>query len=162
MLHKNKLVEEVIKERKTKMNPKGLLTFNISDYYKFYTEIEDSPLDKNTYTSIINNYFEEIMELIRTDRLEFRFPGQLGTVLLVTRKVNNNNLQIDFKHYNKTGEKVYLFNDHSNGKYALYKWYKGRDNNLFKYKKYYNFVPTRANKRTLAKYIKEKTILLNF
>ena len=49
-------------------------------------------------------------------------PLGLGDISLC--KYPSNGKYIDYGHYNKTGEKVYLYNDHTNNYYYKFIWTK--------------------------------------
>ena len=86
-------------------------------------------------------------------------PYRLGTVRIKKRKIDINNLKPDFGLFNKSDEtyKNKHLNEHSNNYYVRYYWTK-RVETLIKNKSVYTYIPTRANKRELARRIKENTI----
>ena len=89
----------------------------------------------------------------------FKMPYRLGTIRIKKRKIDINNLKPDFGLFNKSEEsyKNKHLNDHSDNYYVRYYWTK-RVETLIKNKSVYSYIPTRANKRELARRIKENTI----
>lgn len=119
-----------------------------SKYYQDYRIFRDICEDANKELSneILEGYF-------------FTMPYRLGTIRIKKRKVDLNNLKPDFGLFNRSNEnyKNKHLNEHSGNYYVRYYWTK-RVETLIKNKSVYSFIPTRANKRELAKRIKENTI----
>lgn len=119
-----------------------------SKYYQSYKIFRDicEDFNKELSNEILEGYF-------------FKMPYRLGTLRIKKRKIDINNLKPDFGLFNKSNEiyKNKHLNEHSNNYYVRYYWTK-RTETLIKNKSIYSFIPTRANKRELAKRIKENTI----
>lgn len=119
-----------------------------SKYYQSYKIFRAICEDANKELSneILEGYF-------------FKMPYRLGTLRIKKRKIDINNLKPDFGLFNKSEEnyKNKHLNEHSNNYYVRYYWTK-RVETLIKNKSVYSYIPTRANKRELAKRIKENTI----
>lgn len=119
-----------------------------SKYYLTYRLFRDICEDANKELSneILEGYF-------------FKMPYRLGTIRIKKRKIDINNLKPDFGLFNKSNEsyKNKHLNEHSNNYYVRYYWTK-RVETLIKNKSVYSYIPTRANKRELAKRIKENTV----
>lgn len=113
--------------------------------YKIFRSIcEDA--NKELSNEILEGYF-------------FKMPYRLGTIRIKKRKIDINNLKPDFGLFNKSEEsyKNKHLNDHSDNYYVRYYWTK-RVETLIKNKSVYSYIPTRANKRELARRIKENTV----
>lgn len=63
-------------------------------------------------------------------------------------------LAVDWETYNKTGQWTYHLNEHSDGFQAFFYWQKIKV--VVKNKRYYRFIPCRANARRLSKLMKAK------
>jgi hypothetical protein len=114
------------------------------DYKLFRAVCED--FNKELSNEILEGYF-------------FKMPYRLGSLRIKKRKVDINNLKPDFGLFNDSdGQyKNKHLNSHSNNYYVRYYWTK-RSETLIKNKSVYTYIPTRANKRQLAKLIKENPI----
>jgi len=91
-------------------------SYTLQDIYEQYDNPHD--LDKADYIKICRafNYYL-VRSLIETG-YAYKLPHTLGTISIRKRKGGGGLL--NFKHYNETGEKVYLKNKHSEGYYC--KW----------------------------------------
>jgi len=112
----------------------------------------------NIYRAICEDANKELSDEI-LEGYFFKMPYRLGTIRIKKRKVDLNNLKPDFGLFNSSDEefKNKHLNTHSNNYYVRYYWTK-RVETLIKNKSVYSFIPTRANKRELAKRIKENTM----
>jgi hypothetical protein len=108
-------------------------------------------MDYRRYKEIVYEVNKRIMEGVRQGE-EFTLPYKLGSIRIKKQKINLNNLRIDFKHFNETGQKKKFLNEHTGGYYFFYKW----DRTLTDIKNhfYYSFIPTRNNKKSLVKVLK--------
>lgn len=122
------------------------------------TQRKDSLLyiDYKKYKSICADFNKEIVNHILLDSGTLKLPHRLGEIRIQKKKMNftsKENLKIDWKKTKEIGKRIYHLNDHTNN--YRYKWYWTKTRAIVKNKSYYSFIPTRANKRTLA------SILLN-
>lgn len=127
-------------------------------YIKDISEESKYHLDYKTFRNICEEFNKELSKEI-LEGYFFKMPYRLGTIRIKKRKVDLKNLKPNFGLYNETdGEyKNKHLNEHSNNYYVRYYWNK-RIATLIKNKSAYSFIPTRENKRTLAKLIKENGI----
>ena len=130
--------------------------------YQYY--IKDISKSSKYYQSykIFRSICEDANKELSNEILEgyfFKMPYRLGTIRIKKRKIDINNLKPDFGLFNKSEEsyKNKHLNDHSDNYYVRYYWTK-RVETLIKNKSVYSYIPTRANKRELARRIKENTI----
>lgn len=113
--------------------------------YKVYRAVCEE-FNKELSKEILEGYF-------------FKMPYRLGTLRIKKRKVDLRNLKPNFGLFNESDGtyKNKHLNEHSNNYYVKYHWTKLTET-LIKNKSVYSFIPTRANKRELARLIKENTI----
>ena len=100
--------------------------------------------------NILDTYWFVYMQALRESGLAIRLPYPLGH--MAVNKAKSNSPPLDWNYYNKTGEKRFHKNRHSDGWYGFFNWYKGihiPQKSLFK------FVPSRANKKLLSTEITE-------
>jgi len=130
--------------------------FTILNAYHAFTEANKEygpkgviPVSLKVYRNICEEFNEAVAEEILKGN-EFKMPGRLGNMRIVKSKtkMNPKKLRIDFNHFNKTGEKIFHLNQHSDG-YKV-RWYWGKKNCRVKCKTFYCFKPSRENKRKLA------------
>lgn len=124
-------------------------------YIKDISENSKYHIEYNLYRSIC----EDTNKLISDELLEGTFlnlPYRLGLIRIKKHKINYKNLKPDFGLFNSTeGElKNKHLNEHSGGYYCMFYW--NKKSCVVKNKTYYCFIPTRTNKRRLAKNIKEQ------
>lgn len=141
----------------TKNKIKNVLTLKHS--YKYY--IKD--IDKSSKFYIKEKQYRDICEdfnrMIMTEIIEngefFVIPYRLGVLRIKKRRIDLNNLKPNFKVFNEEHIKSKFLNEHSGGYYCRFYWNKNI-NTIVTNKTLYSFIPTRYNKRYLAKTIKEK------
>ncbi len=145
--------------------------FGIPEYYQFYRETvkydkflskysENKELiaDKVKFNEIITDFFKLISEKILKGEI-IDFPSNLGNLGIKKKKMNfggllkYNKLQVDWKTYKATGKITYFTNDHTDGHYAKWIWNKSKCR--IPTKTYYKFIPSRTNKRAIAKVFKQ-------
>ena len=84
----------------------------------------------------------------------FHMPYRLGKFFVLKEKIDLDRLAqaIDWEKTNKYGKIIYHLNEHTNGYKYSYQWEKKKSAipNLY----FYRLVPTRDNKRRLARLIK--------
>lgn len=136
--------------------PKKRVTKSLTaiDIYKYYkTKIKAGSkydISKEEFQRISYQINKEIVNYILEEVGEFKLPLYMGKLRIRKGKLNLNKPPLDYKHYNSTGEKVYLLNEHRNEFIYGFYWQKGRIANRTAYK----FVSTRENKRRLGKILK--------
>lgn len=133
----------------------------LPDMYKDY--IKDIPKESayyvtyNEYAKIVGLFYKEVSSKIIKDAEVFSLPFRMGNTYVEKKALDyNNRPPIDWQLTTQHGKVIYNFNEHSNGyKYEM-KWSKilAALHNIYLYRLVY----TRANKRKVAKHIKEKEI----
>lgn len=142
---------------------------SIRGSYKIYKESSRNPVTKDFYIEICNNFMKFIFDKL-IEEGSIILPNRLGQLYITGRKIKPKfedgriiNLAPDWAKTkllwsedeeakeNKTI--VYHTNDNTNGVRYKCNWYKSRI--PITNKTLYNFILTRANKRALAKKIKE-------
>ena len=146
------MMQQMVPSRKGKKNT--VKCHSLKDSYSSYRETTKSPVSLKVYKEVIGDLNKDIMQYLMEGGI-FTMPYRLGIIRIKKIKNNLNNLKIDFKHYLTTGQKIYHLNDHSNGYYYRWLWDKYKAGVIIKNKGRYKFVFSRANKRALAKLIKE-------
>jgi len=135
----------------------------IKHIYQFYIKDIDRDskyyIDYRTFRTICEEFNKELSNEI-LEGYFFKMPYRLGILRIKKRKIDFNNLKPDFGEFNKSEIKNKHLNEHSNNYYVKYHWNK-RFATLIKNRSLYSFIPTRANKRTLAKLIKSDHLQIN-
>jgi hypothetical protein len=124
-------------------------------YIKDISESSKYYIDNKTYRSICEDFNKMIMTEIIENGEFFTMPYRLGIIRIKKRKVDLNNLKPNFGLFNETNIKTKYLNEHSGGYYCRFYWNKHVDT-IVRNKTAYSFIPTRYNKRYLAKTIKEQ------
>lgn len=121
------------------------------DLYAHYVNTCDNPVDKRTWSKTLDALNIEAMRLIIEEGKTLKLPiiNKMG---VIKYKAYKNNV-FDYNHFNKTGEKRFLTNEHSDGYKARIKWY--RSLCRLTGKAAYSFEPARNNSRNLAKEMKQ-------
>lgn len=118
-------------------------------------------LDKERYKQVATRMLKELMDEILNKSMTLQLPYRLGFIRVRKLKMNisllheNNNLKIDWGHYQKTGKFIKHLNEHrDNCRYGFY-WLckKGP-----KGKNLYKFQALRQNRRNLASLLKNTNI----
>ncbi len=154
--------------------------YNLRDCYKHYKKLSDDPVDYQTYKKTVEGINKKMMEAIIKESLEIKLPCRLGKLSIIKWKPHpydkdgnfvKERLKIDFKaskeywkkEYpnltmkeiyeipNKT--KIYHENYHSDGYEFRFYWEKYSISNI-PGRAAYCFIPTRSNRRLLAKWSK--------
>lgn len=132
--------------------------------YLYYTKDleEDSKynVDYRTYRDICEDFNKLISEAIIERGEFFQLPYRLGILRIKKRQTDLNNLRSNFGLFNKDNIKSKFLNEHSKGFYCRFYWNK-RIDTIVKNKTAYSFIPTRFNKRYLAKVLKENKNQIN-
>ena len=128
----------------------------IKNSYKHYRSNDYTTKDEKVlyddYRKICYAVNAKIAEKMLEGR-QIKFPFNLGQLFI--RKVKNNfkNLKFDYAHFNKTGEKSFHLNTHSSKFHA--KWFWQKISCRIPGNKIYSFIPSRENKRALARVMKQ-------
>ncbi len=131
------------------------IDYRIKDIYNAYKK--DNPkdtdyfVDYSKFSDIVHKGFSVISDEILNNSQEVFLPHNTGTLSIIKRKNNPKRLAIDYKTTKEVGQTVYYFNDHSRGYSFRWRWRKQMV--AIRNRPYYSFVPTRYNKRKLAKEI---------
>lgn len=145
--------------------------YGIGDYYNFYKENYDNPVDKKLYRKIIKDYHQQLYTEIIEHAYDFKLPFRLGVLCLRKYKpklelrsdnklINNN--PPDFKKTKELWERdpeakknrviVRHLNRHSNGFVFTFKYFKQTAN--YKNQTVFQFEPVRKVKQYINKCIK--------
>lgn len=124
---------------------------NETDIYKHYKKSNDTPVDRKTFMRVLNAINIEFIRMIVEEGKEIRMP-YLST-LSIRKTKNSKTKAFDYNHFNLTGEKVYIENEHSDGYRAKFHWKKSGCK--VPGKTVYAFKPARDNSRALAKEMKK-------
>lgn len=130
----------------------------------FYNDYLDS-IEKNTvydvdytkYRAIVTDYFQHLRQKLIEEGKMIKLPYRMGNVQIIKSRpkhLDKRSLRIDYqatKQYNKL---ILLDNTHSDG-FKMRCWWNKTDM-MVPNKSKYQLVMTRANKRTLAQYIKQR------
>jgi len=132
----------------------------MQDLYDVYTyNHENNDLyttSYKTYKSILVDYYKSMMNEV-LNGYRYKLPSGLGYIYVTKRLVNVRNLTrhgIDWVESVKNKKVIYHLNNHSKNYIYRFKWYK--ENSIIPNLYYYKFVASRANKRELAKIIKNR------
>jgi hypothetical protein len=127
------------------------------DLFNFFKENNPS-IDINSinFINIIKEFNTKLMDEIIINNYRFELFGLLGHIEIVKKKIkyNEDNLKKDFNTSAKEECLVYHTNEHSQGYYYRFLWFKTPVKGIKKF----SFIPTRTNKRNLAKAIKSNNI----
>ena len=130
------------------------------DFYKYYIKSisgnEDAYfVDSKLYSKILFESCKMMMNAIYNGE-SFHIPCNIGELYIVKKKpaFNKKSLSVDFAESKKIGKLVFYTNDHSGGFKYRFHWDKKRS--IIRNKFRYQMIFTRANKRFLAKIIKNK------
>ena len=133
--------------------------YTLKNTYEFYKEEIGSnklyEVEWDLYQNICHEFYKEIMNYIIEDNGIFELPFRLGKFFVLKEKIDLKKLNrqaIDWAATNKHGKVIYHLNEHTDGYKYSYQWDKkdSRVPNLY----FYRLVPTRNNKRKLARLIK--------
>lgn len=125
------------------------------------------------YSKVLNKFNKAITDAIMKDAYEFILPKRIGTIRIKKYKpklrideegnLKTKYLPVNWKATNELWEtnpkakeekkRVYFLNNHSDG--YRYIWYYSTYRSALNNKSLYRFIPTRTNKRDLAKLIKD-------
>lgn len=157
--------------------------YSMDDFFRYYkkkTETFGNPdrsnkfnINRTVYTKFLNRFFEEISKAIIEDCMEFKLPGQIGEIRIrkkkyevkinpdntLNRRAMRINWQDTIKLWNKKPElrekNVYVYFDNKHTDYYIVSWYWKKQRKSYCHGiSDYCFIPTRTNKRNLAKHFK--------
>jgi len=128
----------------------------VKQIYKYYRSEDYTTKDEKVLYEVFRKVCYQVNAKIADKMLAGKYiklPFNLGKFYI--RKVKNNfkNLRFDYSHFNKTGQKAFHLNTHSNKFHA--KWYWEKIGCRISGNTIYSFIPSRGNKRDLAKSMKE-------
>lgn len=140
----------------------------VKSFYTEYTyrhDVRDERyVDKKQYVKILHTFFKLLSKQIIEEAYEYKIPHGLGFLKMVKFKPFHKG--IDWKKSNDFKEKygvfkhIYHMNKHSQEFSA--RWYWDKNGARVKNSTLYKFYPTRANKREVAKQIKENNIIKKY
>lgn len=124
-----------------------------------YSLSNNNPCTYSIYKLIVDTFHKVIANKMIEMGTRYKLPHKLGTIS-IRKKTNKSKVRkIDFHKTKLYGETIYHTNYHSEGQYCFFHWDKDFPHAVFSFKQLYKFDPTRYNKRTLAKGIKERNTL---
>jgi len=133
--------------------------YQMTDMYKYYIKsVIDNPLYQvswKTYKMILNEYVKRVVDYMLDDNYIFK-PG-FGFGLFYIGKLGRkrlSNVPIDWEKTLKYGKRIYHLNEETGRYIYRYIWQPERHGFEVDNLKTYRFIPSRTNKRRLAKYIK--------
>lgn len=128
----------------------------IKQIYKYYRSEDYTTKDEK----VLYDEFRKICYAVNAKIAEkmldgkyIRLPFNLGKFYIKKVKNNFKHLKFDYAEWNKTGKKLFHLNIHSNKFHA--KWFWEKISCRIPGNKIYSFIPSRANKRELAKVMKQ-------
>lgn len=138
-------------------------SYTVASFYNDYlTTIEPDTvydIDYNKYRAIITDYFKFLQNRLIEEGKQVKLPYRMGSIQIIKSRPKHwdkRSLRIDYqatKQYNKL---ILLDNQHSDG-FKMRCWWNKVDM-MVPNKSKYQLVLTRANKRRLARIIKERLI----
>lgn len=129
------------------------LTSMYARYIDTHTGIYN--IEYKLFIILITEFYKGVMKEILYNSRDFNMPYRMGKIMVVKTPVNINHLNarsMDWKKAAELGKPVYHLNEHSSGYKYYFFWNKAKC--IIKNAFYYRFIPTRTNKRYLAKLIK--------
>lgn len=129
----------------------------IKDMYEFYKEYTPSPVSFKLYKEVVNEYLQEILNLIIDEGHNYRIPGMLG-YFRIQKKMMDFDIQkmsVDWKASKEVGKRVYHLNNHSDGYRIKFLWEKKKAILKKDSKRPYSFTLARDVKRRLASVMKK-------
>lgn len=124
----------------------------IREMYAYYLTTTTNPLGYEDYVKVCHAYNKQVMHQILHEAANFRLPYRLGYLRVKKIKMNYKYLKMDYGLYNKTGEKAYHLNEHSDDYKVRILWEKSKC--VIKGKRAYSLTITREHKRELARIMK--------
>ena len=139
---------------------KEIQSYTEVDFYSHYLDkIKHNKnskyyLSKVEFANICKDFNQLISEKILREGYIFKLPFYLGRIYIkkVAMPVKKEKLHLDYKKTKELNKPIYHMNTHSRDNFYRWQWQKADRLNTHM-RKLYKFVPTRKNKRTLAKII---------
>lgn len=150
--------------------------------YKEYLKKDklEYKIDSSLYSKVLNSFNKKISKKIMKESFEYMLPYRLGNLRIKKYKPSikiDENGNLDYKGLSpdwkatkelwkkdedakKNKKLVFHINDHSDG--YNYKWHFSNYRSNCENRSVYSFIPTRTNKRTLAKLIKDEDFIGDF
>jgi hypothetical protein len=132
----------------------------MQDLYEVYTYNHEGndlyDISYKMYRDVLVDYYKAIMNEV-LNGYRYKMPSRLGYLYVTKRLVNVRSLTkhgIDWVESVKNKKVIYHLNTHSKNFIYRFKWHK--ENSVIPNLYYYKFVASRANKRELAKIIKNR------
>ena len=133
---------------------------NLDKSYKYYlTEtrkngdiVVKDPLTRKEYKAICHTYLKAMAQAL-LDGKEVNLGAYLGELQVSKKPINLDNLPFDYGEFHKTGLKIKLLNEHTDGFRMRFLWRKKKC--LVAGKRPYCFQPCRDLSRDLAKTLKD-------
>jgi hypothetical protein len=92
-------------------------------YYAKHPTPKGQQLSSAAFARVLETYNLGIVRLVLAGK-EVKLPFRLGTIYVQKKKLNFNRLPFDYGHWQKTGEKRFHLNRHSDGYRAQFHWRK--------------------------------------
>ena len=136
------------------------MTVGIKEMYWYYKKGFKQGISRENYTLIVLEFFLFIVNRIWEGNI-VKLPEKLGTIEIRGKKVKPvineetgliEGVNKDWYNSKKYNTDIYLLNEHTQG--VRYKYFWSKKNIYLKYKDIFNFVMSRANRRYLAKLLK--------
>lgn len=145
--------------------------YGISNFYKYYKTISDTPINSKLYNQIITEYNNELRNLIIEDNLVYQLP-YLGFEIILKKQKRTprivdgkliNNIPPDWKKTNALWEKdaeakekklLVRYDNYHTSNY-IYRIYFKKFKSKIKNKSLFKFQPNRSFKRQLSARIKD-------
>jgi hypothetical protein len=124
----------------------------LKQIYDFYLSSTKSPVTYKEFAIICKQHNKLFMEYVLDKAANMRLPFRLGFLRVKKTKMDYKHMKLDYGTYNKTGQKVYHMNEHSDDFKVRILWEKSKC--VIPGKRVYCFQPTRDNKRKLASIMK--------
>ena len=118
-------------------------TYTIKDFYKEYSDSQEDPISYIKYTTLIRDFFTEIMKKIIFDKYSFFIPYNLGCISLMSRKPPIKRAPIDWAQLHAGNPKGKHFNLHTFNRLFSIKWLNSFTRR-FSNKKFYQFKYTNS------------------
>lgn len=132
---------------------------NLDKSYEYYlTEtrkngdiVVKDPVDKREYKAIANHYLK-LMAAALLEGKTVNLGGYLGELQVSKKPINLENLPFDYGEFHRTGLRIKLLNEHTDGFRCRFLWRKKKC--YVSGKREYCFQPARGLKRELASKLK--------
>ncbi len=116
-------------------------------------EIEKFKINKKDYKKVLKFFNKKLCKAVLEGH-RIVLPARLGKIRIKKLKTSTKRLRYDYGHYNKTGQKLYHLNEHSDGFYGRWFWMKASMS--ISGQSAYSFEATWTNKRAISSVMNEK------